>query len=115
MDRPIYPESFVQHAIDMVPADHMKGAVERYLRHGISGGDFLTAVLANDLKGAAGRADSTNAELLREWAAWLYNDCPIDAQGSYDKVEAWCKSGGVTGRLGSASAGRSQLVETQDA
>src|SRR3990167_7814075 len=106
MDPYIYLESFIRKAIVSVPAEHMRDAVERYLRHGISGGSFLTAVLTNDLKDAVGRADTTNVGLLREWAAWLYNDCPLEAQGSPETVEAWCKSGGTTGRLGPASAGQ---------
>ena len=108
----------IEKILDAVPVAHMTDAVERYLLHGIEGGGFLTAVLANDLKGAAGRADVTNLGNLHAWAGWLYNSCPPAAQGSYEKVEAWCRSGGMkglTGTPGPASPGPLPPTETPNA
>lgn len=67
---------------------HMRPSVVMYLQHGIAG-DFLTAVLSNDFVHAWGRADSINSAAMRNWASWLYNECPNSAWGSQAKVEAW--------------------------
>lgn len=96
---------YINSILDAVPNQRMRDSVEQYLLYGIPPGGFMTAVLSNDLKEAAGRADSTNRELLLDWAGWLYNSCPGPAQGSEAKVRAWCESGGFTGRPGSASLG----------
>jgi hypothetical protein len=98
----------IEEILDAVPNQGMRGAVERYLLHGISPGGFLTAVLSNDLKGAAARADTTNRQLLFEWADWVYNYCPGGAQGSEFRVNTWISQGGlvrpaVIGRPESAS------------
>ena len=87
----------LRRAIDTVPNHAMKGGVERYLYHGISGGGFLTAVLENDFKGVVGKADYVNIGLLKEWASWVYNDCPSRAQGSPRAVDDWVASGGYLG------------------
>lgn len=57
-------------------------------------GDFLTAVLANDLVGAFGRADGYNAQIMQDYASFLYNMMPgrtgdpaRDYWGSYEAVE----------------------------
>jgi hypothetical protein len=57
-------------------------------------GDFLRSVLANDLCGAAGRADDQNIRLLDKYAAYLYNELPgrsgnpeTDYWGSYEAVD----------------------------
>ena len=38
----------------MYISDHMMEGIMRYIDHGINPGDFLTAVICNDLKGACG-------------------------------------------------------------
>ena len=56
-------------------------------------GSFLTAVLANDLVGAAAHADERNQHLLHEYASFLYHEMPgrsgdssTDYWGSYEAV-----------------------------
>lgn len=56
-------------------------------------GGFVTAVLANDLVGAAMRADDHNVTILHEYASFLYNEMPgrtndpsRDFWGSYEAV-----------------------------
>ena len=68
---------------------HMRGAARDYLEHHVLPGEFLTAVLQNDLVGAFGQADSTNTTAMKLWAIWLYNECPNNAWGSPEKVKAW--------------------------
>lgn len=77
-----------KEGLHLIP-EHMHGAVERYLEKGIPGGSFLTAVLANDLMGAFGRADLTNQQCMKGWAEFVYNYLPASSHGSYEIVEQW--------------------------
>ena len=52
-------------------------------------GDFLTAVLANDLMEACGRADDENIANLPAFCAYLYNEMPASCHGSRENVCAW--------------------------
>jgi hypothetical protein len=70
------------------PSKHMEHSVRLYVEHGIKPGSFLQAVLANDLIHAATRADSSNAELLREWVFFLLG-LPDECWGSWKKVVEW--------------------------
>ncbi len=74
----------------MLP-EHMRQAARRYIEDHELPGDFLTAVLRNDLVDAFGKADGTNITAMRTWASWLYNECPANAWGSPAKVTAWTK------------------------
>jgi hypothetical protein len=75
----------------MLP-DHMRDGAKRYIENRIAPGGFMTAVLENNLVEAASRADSTNINCLKEWAMWLYNECPREAWGSPHKVAMWLES-----------------------
>ena len=57
-------------------------SIKRYVEHRCPVGDFLTAVLKNDLREALGRADMTNRLALFEIVAFLYNDCPYICWGA---------------------------------
>lgn len=63
-----------------------------YLSDGVPTGDFLRAVLANDLMEAVGRADCDNLEALPHIVAWVYIHVPLLARGSYEKVDLWLKT-----------------------
>ena len=73
-----------------IPA-HMKEAVVDYVVHGYYPGDFLRAVLRNDLCDALGRADPNNFNALRSWVSFMYNEIPSEAWGSQEKIEKWCE------------------------
>ena len=77
---------------------HMRSGVELYVMRGIPGGSFMTAVMENDLMGAAGRADSSNSARLGDWAMFVYNYTPSQCHGSPEKVTAWIERGGIVGR-----------------
>lgn len=77
--------------------DYMRGAVARYIGHGIPPGNFLTAVLSNDLKEACGRADDENKFALYRYVQFLYCDAPAGCWGSPERVEEWIKDGGLIG------------------
>lgn len=77
--------------------DHMRDGARMYIEDGIEPGGFLFSVLANDFKGAVGRADRINRNCLFAWAEWVYNEVPHQAQGSEEKVLLWIKAGGING------------------
>jgi hypothetical protein len=76
---------------------YMQDGAERYIEQGIQPGDFMIAVLENDLVGAFERADDTNIIAMRRWAEWLKWECPGAAWGSRAKVNAWINMGGLQG------------------
>ena len=78
-----------QKRLEGIIGDHMMGALRRYLDDGIKPGDFLTAVLSNDLKEACGRADDHNRHILFEYVSYLYNYCPKTCWGSREVVQAY--------------------------
>jgi hypothetical protein len=61
----------------------------RYRDEGHPVGDFLTALLSNDLVAACGHADDTNLWLLPIYVAFLYNEMPGTAWLSREAVAAW--------------------------
>lgn len=77
---------------------HMQYSTEAYVERGYPPGDFLCAILRNDLLDAAGRADMQNLPKLHIWATWLYNNAPSACHGSKHKIEEWIASGGLEGR-----------------
>lgn len=68
---------------------HMHEAVRRYVERHEPVGDFLTAVLSNDLRGAYSRADSDNIVHLPDYVTFLYNYVPAPCWGSPEAVKAW--------------------------
>jgi hypothetical protein len=76
----------------------MWGGMKRYLENGIPPGDFLTAIICNDLCEAVSRADDENAELFRAYVRFLYNCVPGGAWHTHDNFKAWCASHGFIGQ-----------------
>lgn len=70
----------------------MVEALERYVQDRIPVGDFLRAVLENNLTEAIGRADDGNLQNIQAYAAWLHNEAPSDCWGSKEKVAKWLKA-----------------------
>ncbi len=66
-----------------------KEGIDNYAQHRIPCGDFLTAVLANDLMGALGRADDENRKDIFEICSYVYSEIPSICYGSYKIVKAW--------------------------
>jgi len=76
---------------------HMQDTARLYVEKGIPGGSFFTAVVSNDLMRAFARADETNADAMRDWVMWLYNDAPCWCHGSPERVREWISRGGLAG------------------
>lgn len=87
------------HADWSLIPDHMRGGVERYVMHGISGGSFLTLLFSGaSLTDVVGRADEENQACLVGWARFLYNCVPAACKGSPEAVHDWIVSGGIVGQ-----------------
>ena len=71
-----------------VPASLHEGLVEYFAARRRTGG-FLQAVLENNLRQAAARADPFNAPYLVANVLFLNNYVPSTAWGSVGEVEAW--------------------------
>ena len=69
--------------------DRMMGGLTRYIEDGIPPGDFLTAVISNDLSEAVGRADEENLRNLPAYIGYLYNKAPSGCWGSMTKMHDW--------------------------
>ena len=66
-----------------------KELIDNYVANGIYPGNFLKAVLSNDLKGAFAYADDENRADLHEIVRYVYNNTPSVCQGTPDKFAAW--------------------------
>lgn len=69
--------------------DRMMGGITRWIENGIQPGDFLWAVITNDLKDAVGRADDENLRNLPAYVSYFYNEAPAACWGSPEKAAAW--------------------------
>lgn len=77
--------------------DYMVGGLLRYMNYGTEPGDFLRAVITNDLGGAFGRADENNTAAMRNWVAWFYTYAPGPSWGSPTNYAEWVATRGLYG------------------
>lgn len=63
--------------------------INNYVLKGWEPGDFVYAVLTNNLMEAFGRADEDNRHTLFAICDYVYNEVPSLAHGSPEKVAAW--------------------------
>lgn len=66
-----------------------KESLDRYVKDRIPTGDFLRAVLENNLIESIGRADMGNSRDIHEICSYVYNDMPINCHGSLEIVKKW--------------------------
>ena len=71
--------------------EHCIGGLVAYIVQGRPVGDFLTALLSNDLMGALRRADDVNMYALHAYGRFLHNAAPYSCYGSADAVAKWLK------------------------
>ena len=69
-------------------AGHLHGGIVRYIVDRIRPGDFLLAVLQNDLAEAVVRC-SSSLEILKPLVEFLNNAAPRECWGSEEKVRVW--------------------------
>ena len=73
---------------DLLP-EHIRGSAKRYLEEGIMPGDFLQAVICNDLLGAFLKADDTNVSNMLDIVKFFYNEAPTISWGSKEEMKKW--------------------------
>jgi hypothetical protein len=91
-----FPDDYMAADWSMIP-EHCQAGLRRHIEDGGEVGDFLTAVLSNNLSEAVMRADAINLNRLRDYMLFLHNFAPPNCFGSAEKVEAWRKAGGLNG------------------
>lgn len=64
-------------------------ALMRWQDEGVMPGDFLQAVLANDLLDAACRADDESLPALKAICLWVHWELPPQAHGTREALKAW--------------------------
>jgi hypothetical protein len=64
-------------------------ALDRYVNQRIAPGDFLTAVLCNDLRESIGRADQANLAAIHGIVSYVYSELPSGCWGSPERFRAW--------------------------
>jgi|ETNvirnome_6_100_1030635.scaffolds.fasta_scaffold39092_4 hypothetical protein len=69
--------------------EYLRGSFERWIEEGIDPGNFLTAVLRNDLSETIGRADEHSIRILPDIVRWIYSNAPSACWGSPEKVKTW--------------------------
>jgi hypothetical protein len=80
---------------ELVPA-HMREGLIEYVEHGhLDHGDFLHALLTNDLRMTFQTADHVNRKHVWEWLQFLFNYTPSTCWGSVEKVKAWQQRKGL--------------------
>jgi hypothetical protein len=70
---------------------YMHGGIIRYIETHIPPGDFLSAIICNDLQEACARADDTNRHILYEYVQWFYCNAPGNCWGSPERYNQWVK------------------------
>ncbi len=67
----------------------MMGGISRYINQGVLPGEFLQAVICNDLREACGKADDENIANLPAYVAYFYNEVPANCWGSRKTMQEW--------------------------
>ncbi len=94
-----FPDGYIhdlsQDAIDQaraaIPA-HLLGGLDRYIRDRLPTGQFLRAVLENNLTEAYSRGNIDSVEVLPALVQYLHWCLPTPSYGSPEKVLLWLTS-----------------------
>jgi hypothetical protein len=69
--------------------ERMQNALREYVINRHETGDFLKAVICNDLRNAVGRADDDNLPLIPLYVRWFHNIAPASCHGSHRAMDEW--------------------------
>ena len=69
--------------------EHLRPGTKRYIEERIQPGNFLTAVICNNLKESFARADDICLERMFNIVDFFYNQAPMNCWGSEEKMKAW--------------------------
>lgn len=78
-----------QDALRRYIPPHCQDGMRAYIEQRQPVGNFLTAVLENNLMEACARGDDINRNALHQYSLFLYNYAPSACYGSKAKVTAW--------------------------
>lgn len=78
--------------------ERMMPGIKRYVEHGVIPGDFLQAIICNNLKEAFRAADDENFENIAAYVGYFYNEVPSNAWGSLAEMIKWSDAGGTLGK-----------------
>jgi hypothetical protein len=76
------------HDYSLIRADILH-SLQEYATTGRPVGDFLKAVLSNDLFDAVGRADDDNVRTIPQICSYVYNNMPSNCHGSREAYKEW--------------------------
>lgn len=76
--------------VSMIRLDIVE-SLDQWAASGVPTGDFLRAVLSNNLFEAVCRADDDNIKVIVEICRYIYNELPAGCHGSPEKVKAWAE------------------------
>jgi hypothetical protein len=76
---------------------NLADGIERYLTRGIAPGDFLSAVIRNDLRATFALGDPASLSVLPAVLAFLYWEAPGRSSGSPAIMDTWVAHRGEEG------------------
>lgn len=76
---------------DLKIRDDIKESLDAWANNGFMPGDFLKAVLENDLMKAMGLADSYNRATMFQICSYIYNKLPGPCHGSREIMNDWAE------------------------
>lgn len=82
----------------VLPA-HLHKGLEEYIERGRIPGDFLVAVISNNLMGAFSLADEISKEALNGIVQFMWNAAPSACWGSKELMTRWSQKGGRKGPM----------------
>lgn len=77
---------------ELVPA-HLREGLRRYVEAYVPTGDFLKAVLSNNLTQAVAMADENSFRGLPDLLRFLWHHAPASSWGSAQNVAKWLQDG----------------------
>lgn len=69
--------------------EHLREGSKRYIEYGILPGDFLQAVICNNLRESFARADDINIPRMFDIVSFFYNEAPQPCWGTKEKMNKW--------------------------
>jgi hypothetical protein len=98
----------------MTIPEHTLHQLRAYVENGDSMGDFLTAVMSNNLMRACQSGDEANLAALVELMSYVYVETPMLCHGSIEIVREWQKLGGRVGWQKEQDAEAKRAAEVWD-
>lgn len=85
----VEPDEYIFRGQEL-PA-RLRAGIDRYVEEGVRPGQFLCAVLANNLADAIGRADDDSLESIAAVVGYVFNEIPSVCWGDRASIYEWCE------------------------